>query len=195
MTSFLISDLLQDLKQITSEGANFLENEINQLSEVQKKWKPNAISWNIDEVCAHLNSYAAYYNKVMRFKISKTKFLAKRETFISSPLGKATWMSIKLGNVQNVKRKLKSPKMYNPSIEKVLVKGNDDLLFTKYQKELLTLLDDASKVSLRKVKIPIAIARLVRLRLGDALMFVIYHNERHLQQIKNIVNSPDFPKK
>jgi hypothetical protein len=194
MTSFLIVDLLQELKRVTSDGAQFIEKEINPLSEHQKNWKPTALSWSVNEVCAHLNSYAAYYHKIMRFKISKTKFLAKRDTFISSPLGKAAWTSIKLGNLQNIKRKLKAPKLYNPSFEKVLLKGNDDSSFYKNQLELITILESASKVSLRKVKIPIAIARLVRLRLGDTLMFLVYHNERHLQQIKNIVNDSKFPK-
>ena len=29
--------------------------------------------------------------------------------------------------------------------------------------------------------------------LGDALLFVVYHNERHLQQIKNLIEHRAFP--
>jgi hypothetical protein len=48
---------------------------------------------------------------------------------------------------------------------------------------------------LRRVKIPISISKIIRLRLGDALLFVTYHNERHFQQIANLMAMRDFPKK
>ena len=52
----------------------------------------------------------------------------------------------------------------------------------------------SEKVNIRKVKIPISISKIIRLRLGDALLFVVYHNERHVQQALNVLNNPNFPK-
>ena len=152
------------------------------------------MNWSVLEVSAHLNSYANYYHKTIQSKIAKTKFIAKRTTFISSPLGKSTWTAIKLGNAQNIKRKFKAPKAYNPMLEKALVNGKDVEELIKNNSEFLILLDDSAKVSLRKIRIPLAVARLVRLRLGDILMFLAYHNERHIQQIKNLIVHPNFPK-
>jgi hypothetical protein len=50
-------------------------------------------------------------------------------------------------------------------------------------------------VNLRKVKIPISISKIVRLKLGDALLFVVYHNERHMYQALSILSHAKFPKK
>lgn len=33
-----------------------------------------------------------------------------------------------------------------------------------------------------KIRIPISINQLIKIRLGDSLRFVIYHNQRHFQQ-------------
>jgi len=55
--------------------------------------------------------------------------------------------------------------------------------------------ESAATVNLRKVKVPISISKIVRLRLGDALLFVAYHNERHMQQMLNLKKHPNFPKK
>jgi hypothetical protein len=67
-------------------------------------------------------------------------------------------------------------------------------VFVENQTALIDLLNAARNVNLKKVKIPISISKIVRLRLGDAFQFVIYHNERHMQQIKRIIEQPDFPK-
>ena len=61
--------------------------------------------------------------------------------------------------------------------------------------ELLEIIEKAEKVNLRKVKIPLSISKIIRFRLGDALMYVIYHNERHMQQALNVLANPNFPKK
>jgi hypothetical protein len=63
------------------------------------------------------------------------------------------------------------------------------------QQELLEVIDKAATVNIRKVKVPISISKLIRLRLGDALLFVAYHNERHLQQAINLTKLAQFPKK
>ena len=60
--------------------------------------------------------------------------------------------------------------------------------------QLLEIIDSSKAVNLRKVKIPISISTIIRLKLGDAFLFVVYHNQRHLQQALNLVNNPNFPK-
>ena len=195
MKKFNTSLLLADLKEITNNNVQLVESKFNHLNEKQKTWRPSSDSWSVIEVFAHLNEYASFYHRVFQERIQKTKFDEPKDTFVSSPLGRSAWRSMKLGRVKNVKRKFKAPKAYNPSNEPSLIKGDDINSFGENQKEMLSILDMAKNVNLRKVKIPISISRIVRLRLGDALMFVIYHNERHVQQALNILSHPNFPKK
>ena len=195
MKVFNANTLLNELKEITTLNHDFVNNKLTHFSESQLNWRPNSMSWNCLEVLAHLNEYATFYNQAISERIAKTKFTEPKETFVSSPLGRSAWRSMKLGNARNIKRKFKAPKSYNPTLHPELVSENEVGLFLTNQTELITILDEAKKVNLRKVKVPISISKIVRLRLGDALMFVIYHNERHIEQLKSIIKHPNFPKK
>ncbi|MEX1192290.1 MAG: DinB family protein [Brumimicrobium sp.] len=195
MKTFNTNQLLDDLKQITENNITLITKKFSHLSDEQKKWRPTSDSWNILEVFSHLNVYAKFYHTTFIDKIQKTKFKVAKDTFVSSPLGRSAWKSMKLGRANNVKRKFKAPKNYNPSNDESLISNDAISEFSENQKQLLDILEMAKQVNLRKVKIPISISKIVRLRLGDALMFVIYHDERHVQQALNILTHPKFPKK
>lgn len=195
MKTFNTNELIADLKKITEDNITIVSKKFKHLSDEQKTWRPSRDSWNILEIFSHLNIYSAFYNSAFIEKIQKTKFKEVKDTFVSSPLGRSAWKSMKLGRANNIKRKFKAPKNYNPSNSPELVSEDAVEKFADNQREALDILDMAKTVNLRKVKIPISISKIVRLRLGDALMFVIYHNERHMQQAINIINHPKFPKK
>lgn len=187
--------LIEDIRKITLTNLEIIRKKMNYLNENQRSWKQNETSWSINEIFAHLNEYAKFYHATFKNRIEKTRFREPRENFISSPLGRSSWQAMKLGNAKNVKRKFKAQRGYNPSIDKSIVTGNDVADFEKGQEELLSIIENAQKVNLRKVKVPISISKIIRFRLGDALMFVAYHNERHMQQALNVMANPKFPKK
>lgn len=187
--------LIEDIRSITNANLEVIRKKMNYLNENQRSWKYNEASWSINEICAHLNEYAKFYHTTLLTRIEKTRFRHPREVFIPSPLGRSAWQSMKLGNAKNVKRKFKSQRAYNPSIDKTLLTGTEIQDLEKGQMELLEIIEKSEKVNLRKVKVPISISKIIRFRLGDALMFVTYHNERHLQQALNVMANPNFPKK
>lgn len=187
--------LIEELKRITQTNIDLLKKKFSHLNEQQKNWRKDADSWSLNEVFAHLNEFSAYYHPAFTSKISRTRFTEPKDIFISSPLGRSAWKSMKLGNAQNIKRKFKSPRAYNPTYNTELVSGADIEKFQNSQIELLEIIDKAATVNMRKVKIPISISKIVRLKLGDALLYVVYHNERHMQQALTILNNVKFPKK
>ena len=187
--------LIEEIRTITLTNLEIVRKKMNYLNENQRTWRQNETSWNINEIFAHLNEYAKFYHTTFKNRIEKTRFREPRENFISSPLGRSSWQAMKLGNAKNVKRKFKTQRAYNPSIEKSLVTGHDISDFEKGQEEFLSIIETAQTVNLRKVKVPISISKIIRFRLGDALMFVTYHNERHMQQALNLMANPKFPKK
>lgn len=189
------SELTQILTNITRENIENVSKYTGKLSVEQLKWRPNPGIWSVADVLAHLNEYANYYHPTFARKIANTRFTSTKEGFVSSPLGRSAWKSMKLGNARNVKRKFKAPKGTNPTLDTNLVKGNERERFLEAQEEMLSIIESAQKVNMRRVKIPISISKIVRLRLGDALLFVVYHNQRHVQQIVNLVTHKNFPKK
>lgn len=195
MKIFKTADLLQELRQITEENIDFVSKKLGFLNDNQLRWSPHSESWSLLEILAHLNKYADYYNTAFIERIEKTKFREPKETFTSSPLGRSAWISMKLGNAKNIKRKFKSPRGTNPKLDMQLVSGNDVEVFLENQRQTLDILEKSKSINIRKAKVKISISRIIRLRFGDALLFVIYHNQRHIQQAINLLNHPKFPKK
>jgi len=50
------------------------------------------------------------------------------------------------------------------------------------------LLIQAKAINLVKAKTPVSLTRLLKLRLGDTLRFLVYHIERHVLQAERISN-------
>lgn len=188
-------ELINDLKKLTSENLVLIEKKIKHLSEEQLIWKPAAESWSLNEIFAHLNVYARFYHNAFKSKIENTKYRKPTQSFTSSPLGKAAWKSMKLGNAKNVKRKFRALGSYNPSTTPSLLTGNDFNLFLESQNELLEILENAKAINIRKAKAPISLSKIIKFKMGDAFYFVVYHNERHIQQALNVINNSKFPKK
>ena len=188
------SELIKTVSNITLENIDTINKLVSNLNEDQLKWRPDQGFWNISEVLSHLNEYSRYYQPTFKKKIASTRFTSTKEAFLSSPLGRSAWKSMKLGNVKTIKRKFKAQKGYNPSRDSSLLTGREFEDFIKHQTDLQSIIELAQTVNMKRVKIPISISKIVRLRLGDALLFVVYHNERHVQQIANLVNHPNFPK-
>jgi uncharacterized damage-inducible protein DinB len=193
MKSVQTTTLLAALSEITSEISRKLQT-FSGLTAEQRSWQPSNEVWSINHIFAHLNQYAEYYHETIEKKLAKTRFRDPKPIFISSPLGRASWRSMKLGNAYNVKRKMKSPRDYNPLLNGKSIRDNEIELFLAQQERMMQILELASGVNLRKVKIPLSISKIIKFRLGDCLQFVIYHNERHLQQALNLTKHPRFPK-
>jgi len=185
--------LFKTLEQITNENIVYLEQTVENLSDDQRKWKPNEDSWNTNEIIAHLLEFANYYHSTFSKKIDTTLFRDPKEEFISSPLGKSLWKGVKLGNAKNVKRKMKANKLYNPLFVPSILSAHVVSDFLKTQHALLTIFQWAKEINIRKTKIRIATANVIRIRMGDAFLYVVYHNQRHMQQIANLIKLPKFP--
>lgn len=188
------NQLLENLKTITSTNLNFVEINVEGLNSIQMQWSLGKDAWNITQVLAHLNVYSTYYQRVIGEKIKFTKHKQPLDVFNSSPLGKSVWSSVKLGNMKNIKRRVRTPRMYNPLFNSNLVLGTEVVDFIKFQKEMIELLNHAAKVNLRKIRIPVLLTKFITLRLGDALLFHVYHTERHIEQINKILVNPKFPR-
>ena len=96
--------------------------------------------------------------------------------FTSGYWGEKFTKMMKPTNVYEVKNKMKTQKkMSFPNslhVETVMKE------FLQGQDKLLRLLEMAKGRNLAKIKIPITISKMIRLRLGDTFRFVIAHEQR-----------------
>ncbi|WP_326983087.1 DinB family protein [Chryseobacterium sp. MYb264] len=176
------SQLLSELKSITSDNIVFVE-ELLPRSEGDLNYRISDDSWSIMECIEHLNRYGNFYIPEINQRILLSRSISD-SVFISGLLGnyfaKSMYPKIKVN-------KMKTFKNMNPIHSRL----NKDVLteFIKQQNHLFKLLDHAQNVSLNKIKTSISISTLIKLRLGDTFRFVIYHNLRHIEQAKRVLNS------
>ena len=99
-------ELIAQIEQIVHENIEFAQKKCQHFSDVQLNWAPTPSEWSIAQVFAHLNKYALYYHPAFARKIEHTKFRTPTDNFISSPLGKASWKSMKLGRGEKHQKKI-----------------------------------------------------------------------------------------
>ncbi|MFN3850845.1 MAG: DinB family protein [Spirosomataceae bacterium] len=135
--------------------------------------------WSIAQCLEHLNSYGDYYLPEFEKRLSQSTDNQTPASFKSTWLGK---LAIDSMNPTTGKKKFKAFKNHTPAsnldAQKVVAK------FINQQEQLLQIIRDARTKNIQKIKIPISIAKFIKLNLGDALQFLIVHNERHIQQAK-----------
>ncbi len=168
--------LIADLESRLQAIIRLTEQELQPLPEKDLNWKASAKSWSILECLAHLNRYFEYYNGQLSQKIPAAPHSNKILDYQSSWLGKQVIHSI---DPQNVK-KTKTLARYNPAKSQLDATVIQD--FAQHLQVTQALLENAQRADLRQKSIPIEFFKLLKLSLGDTLIFLIYHTQRHLNQ-------------
>lgn len=193
MKQYNSQQLLEELLTITKRLQIEVKEKFLSLNEGQLAWRPRPDAWSIADCLAHLNKYSRYYNKTFRTKMDEMPETPST-TFTSSHLGRTMYRTMKLGKKNNIRKKMRAPKGYNPIQNPEIIGSEPVAEFIRHSDGLIDVLNRAKESNLKKIKIPISISKIVKLRLGDALAFVVYHNERHVLQAEKVANNPNFPK-
>lgn len=142
--------------------------------------KPVPNAWSILECLEHLNLYSAFY-------------LPEIEKHLRNPgHPKATFKSGLWGNYlvkmiipKEGGKKMKTFKSMNAEGSK----PNRDVVqvFMESQQDLANYIEMAKAADLNKAGIAVTFTPLIKLKLGDALRFMAYHNQRHVRQaVRNL---------
>lgn len=142
--------------------------------------------WSIAECIEHLNRYGDYYIPAITraIELAKTKKTLNKATddFESGWFGA---YSIKMVHPDNRKPQ-NTLSHLNPAGSQIDKEVLDR--FLTHQHSLLAILENTKRLNLNKIKIPVEFFKLLKLRLGDCLQFVIVHQQRHLLQAKEVLN-------
>lgn len=184
-------ELIRELMEITS--ANLVSaKQLKTLSENELNFRNSENEWSILECIEHLNLYGDYYLPQIQRQLLTGKSVPTTTVFETGFIGNwfTNLMKVKEGKV----KKMKSPKDKNPQNSALTPVTIDR--FIKQLESLQRFLQDAARIDLIKAKTPISISRLIKLRLGDTLRFLVYHNERHVLQAERVAESMyKFPDK
>jgi hypothetical protein len=176
--NFLIEDLRKRVEKCKESAVK-----LKLLPEDKLRYRNSANSWNVLECLEHLNLYGDFYILEIKEKTYNKRPLKNNVNFKSGMLGEYFAKSLlpkkQLNKMKTFKDK--DPMQQNLDTETVFKR------FLDQQDSLLSILNDVEKLDLNKIKTNISISKWIKLRLGDTLRVVIYHNERHIEQANRIV--------
>lgn len=153
------------------------------LTNEQLNWKPNSTTWSIAQNIDHLITVNESYYPVLASLEKgtyKTPFIA-RIGFIVSFIG-----TMILNAVQpDRKKKMKTFSIWEPSTGKI----NDDILkrFEIHQNELKQKIEEAKELIEQGVVISSPANRNIVYKLETAFDIIVSHEQRHLEQAKEIL--------
>ncbi|WP_299817755.1 DinB family protein [uncultured Pontibacter sp.] len=167
---------LEQLAQTNSALTQTVTTQLAKLDLETLNFKPHPDSWSILECLEHLNRYSRYYNSALATAIAHNSNGTYLEDINYSWLGKKT---LEMVGPQSMK-KHKTVKHMNPNNSK-LGRGTIDE-FLKNQEKLQQLLQNAKGANLSKKAVPVEFFKLLKLRIGETLEFMVAHQERHVLQ-------------
>ncbi len=177
----LLERLAADVREILlkTEPLKTLDSE-----ELRKK--PAEDAWSVVEVIAHLNYYARFYLTAMEEQLDGHQTQAK-STFTPGWFGNYFTKIIGPSADGAVKNKMTTPKDGRPLAPAALDPQQEIQEFVQHQHQILNLLKIAHSADLGRIRVPISLTRMIRLKLGDTFRFVVAHEQRHFQQIARIL--------
>lgn len=174
MEKLLVLNQLEN--QVESHLQQAIQNYQNLSDEISLKPSSSG-GWSIAQCLEHLNTYGDYYLPLFEKGLATSQDNLTAETLKSTWLGK---LAIDSMNPEKSKKKFNAMKGHIP--EAVLDAKGVVAEFINQQEHLLQILRMAKNKRIQQIKIPISIAKFLKLNLGDAMQFLIIHNERHIQQ-------------
>lgn len=186
--------VLQDLfLQSNKSELCYLRDEIlvifDKYSDIQKKWKPDLKRWCIDEIVTHLSrSLKLYLEKLEPAKVkTKEKGLVQISSYKPSLFAKVFLAFL------NPESSFRIPTFPAFKPTSAQVNGNTERKFTEVISGYINYINDIDGYDLKKIKISSPVSPLLRFSIGEAIEINIIHIQRHLGQINQLINHPDFP--
>jgi len=180
---------IQKMLQKGADAREKTKTAFDHLSLTQLDWKPAEESWSIGQCLDHLIvsdcSYFPAFKKNMEGKF-KMSFWEKSSPF-SSLFGK-----ILTSQVQEFsKKKLKTPAVFYPSEDHI-----DAVILERFYKHLDTLLEyiaSFTEVDVDKIHITSPALKFVTYSLRKAIILLLQHEHRHINQAIAVTQLKEFP--
>lgn len=163
--------------------------EFEPLSDEQLRWKPAPDKWSIAECLQHLNLAERFYIRNLQHKADGLGLVQHAPT--DQPLG-SDWVgkSLRWAVDPQVKMKLPAPSMVRPRSDLDARKTLEQ--FRELQQLLHDLTDRLSYLDWNTTKIPTLFGNWLKIRVGDALLMLVAHTERHLAQAMRVKQTGKF---
>jgi hypothetical protein len=145
--------------------------------------RPFENAWSAAECLAHLNVYARMYYGRLALALSRSP----KSTNSSYSPG---WLGRYVANAMRplpYGRKMKTFRSTNPHFIPYAPEVGEE--FAGHLDAFITLLEKAKDRDLGARRVSMSVFPLLRFKLGDMFLILIYHHDRHLEQALRAVNA------
>jgi uncharacterized damage-inducible protein DinB len=180
-TEELIDSLQNDVRQLIQAAEFFWK-----VDRIKLNYPPAEGSWSVLQALEHLNMYNRHYLPVIEKEVSVI-WSGRNAWFVPGMLGNYFTRMMLPASVMGATNKMKAPKGYRPELVQDATKVLEE--FLAHQSKLLQLLELSRQQDLNSIRIPVSIAKMIKLKLGDTFRFLIAHEQRHMVQARNAVKA------
>jgi len=180
--------IIQECIKATQANIERAKKSFTHLSDSQLNWKSHPDSWSVGECLSHLvNSNGLYLNKIENIINSLPTGSEKDFPYKQSFIGKLIVKGVDPSNV----KKTKTFKVFYPESPNIQRNIIDE--YINSSKKFIELARKMLSLDLRKYKLSSPVNKLIRLNLGDPLIIIPKHDERHLDQAERLMSQKEFP--
>jgi hypothetical protein len=177
---------LADRAREIRAGVAELRAEVEPLAYLQLGWQPSEGGWSIAQVIEHLIVTDASYIESMETLLAHPPQRSSYESWRPSLIGGFLVRS----QMPDSKQKLRTPSRWRPGPQP---RADGLTEYIELRERLIDLVTRADGHDLRRTRLSSPASKLIRLNLGDAIMTLVVHTQRHLKQIQRIKAHPGFP--
>jgi uncharacterized damage-inducible protein DinB len=180
----------QLLGQLAAQTEAMLQKAVSSwqmMTHQQFAQKPAPDAWSANQCLQHLNSYSNYYLPQLEKAFAGNNGQKPAQQFTSGWLGGYFTRLLQPPAAGAPVKKMKAPANHTPHT--TLPSHQVIAAFIDNQEKLLQLINNAASVNLGTTRVPISIARFIRLRAGDVLAFVVAHQMRHVAQAERALQA------
>lgn len=185
------SVLLTGLVQKAREAGQQVQQHFNSLSFEQLNWRPAPLTWSIGQCLDHVVVSDMHYFPTLK-TIAAGQYEMKRwEKW--NPLRGMFGRMLVLSMQEKPKKKYRTPVIFRPD-EQPLQPVNLFERFSKHQDSLIDYMQAFHRTDLDRIQITSPASGLVTYSLRHALIVLMQHQYRHINQARQVQNHPDFPR-
>ena len=174
----LVEKVIEKIRHAKARAIRF-----NELSAEQLNYKPDEDKWSVGQCLDHLVVSDMLYFPALK-KIAEGKYKMKTWERIS-PFSKLFGKMLADQVTEQVKRKLKAPKVLKPSSSNI-----DTGIHERFQKHLDTLIayiSACSREDIDKIRITSPVSKFITYNLRHTFIMLSQHLHRHLNQAERII--------
>ncbi|WP_080239810.1 DinB family protein [Spirosoma rigui] len=164
-----------------------VSREFKPQSDAQLRWKPSPDRWSVLECVQHLNLAERFYIRNIQHKVDA---LGLVQTPPVDQTLESDWVGKALLYIVDPKTTLKfpAPGIIRPRRPEELNPAEVLNQFIELQTILHDLLDKAVYLDWNNDKVSTLFGNWLKIRLGDALLMLVAHTERHMNQAMRVRN-------